>query len=149
MLPITARVIYDRKNGGQQNLNNIKISKLCELSSNLELKFIGEDEAMALFASRCNLVVSNEVRIEDHPTYSTLQQIEPKKYVRGKYELAFFVAFINKLVETLKGERDQYGKSIKVSTMISEVNALEILGPRMIIPDSLSKFLESNLSRAA
>lgn len=68
----------------------------------------------------------------------------PKTYVRGKFELWFFVEYIKKLIIYLNA--NYLTVAIDRKTQLEHSNAIEILGPRAQIPDSLREFLVINLS---
>ena len=70
----------------------------------------------------------------------------PKKYMRGKYELWFFIVFIKKIPPLLNTARDKNEQQSVLRVALSPKTAMEILGPRLRIPSSLDIFLEQNLS---
>ena len=75
-----------------------------------------------------------------------LSSLMPKKYVRGKLELVFFVKFIEKLVILLNREISTLKRgNVRAYTQIHENNAIEVLGPKLQIPESLRKFLLNNV----
>jgi hypothetical protein len=67
-----------------------------------------------------------------------LLSLEPKIYIRGKFELWFFVKFVVKLEELVP--------EVKLRVPIGENSAVRLLGPRLQIPSSLEKFLRGNIS---
>jgi hypothetical protein len=73
--------------------------------------------------------------------------LPPKKYIYGKLELGFFVAFLEKLIKLLDEQLSAAGNSerVIVKTQIHKHNAVEILGPRASIPHSLKVFLQQNI----
>jgi hypothetical protein len=68
-----------------------------------------------------------------------LASTEPKKFVRGKYELWFFIKFLDKLRELLEQR-----KVVNVSLQISEGNAIQILSGKFYSLASLEEFLRNN-----
>lgn len=66
-------------------------------------------------------------------------------YIRGKFEMWFFVKFTEKLTRMLQRAISDRGGKMGVKTQITEGNAIEVLGPRLQIPLSLEKFLHQNM----
>ena len=89
----------------------------------------------------CGINSIDDVNSELSLVINELVNIEPKKYIRGKYELWFFIKFIEKMVFVLQSTT---GESFKVRTQIGEANAVEILAPRVQMPKSIENFLQQN-----
>jgi hypothetical protein len=102
------------------------------------------DDVVAYFEKSCGVTSIAELQLELPKIISELRPLEPKTYIRGKYELWFFVKFIDKLIEILRTLSRSLGFSFKNRTSIGEENAMEVLGPRLPIPQSLHNFLVVN-----
>lgn len=146
MLPITAFILASKQSGNRPNLGNIKVSQLCTIDDDYRLSCKSLGDSFSMLTVRCGVVTQNEFQADGHPIVTALNAIEPKKYIRGKFELEFFVAFVNRLILNLKGTQDQRNVNIKVRVNVSAENAVEVLGPRVNIPISLQTFLQRNLN---
>jgi hypothetical protein len=73
-----------------------------------------------------------------------LSAIQTKRYIRGKFELWFFVAFLTKALEILRASYALDGRNLPGVMELSEAHAIELLAPRLDEPNSLRKFFEAN-----
>ncbi|HLP90257.1 MAG TPA: DUF4435 domain-containing protein [Nostocaceae cyanobacterium] len=156
LIPIIAWIICIKRNGGKPNLNNIRFESifqiddfhltLCKIKNgkySTRLKYL---ESVFNVSTPPNLWV--QILNEARKLRKIFNNDNPKIYVRGKYELWFFIQFLNKLEKRIRDVINLYippdGKkkpSFKVTTKINKENAIEILGPRVICPTSLKDFL--------
>ena len=155
--PLMAWVICLKRQGKSPVINNISVSRFFNITKELTLEWKEEVQKMSksisLLETLCrektpeegvdiNLVIDRE-----------LLDLHPKSYIRGKLELQFFVKFINTLLASLNQAvlANDENKSTKTplvttKTQLTEDNAVEILGPRALIPQSLEEFLQKHLS---
>lgn len=78
-----------------------------------------------------------------------LRSQECKKYIRGKYELWFFVRFLNFMTHKLSSKSESKLSGLKRATPkinFSKDAAVEYLAPRIACPKDLSSFLQNMLS---
>lgn len=71
-----------------------------------------------------------------------LLKYKPKEIIRGHNEIEFFVEFIKRLRET---SAKKLGKPIRIHVEITSANAIDIMGPRVRIPEGLEVFLKYHL----
>jgi len=150
VLPITAWIIYLRRCKLRPNINNINLSHFFRFNDDLTLEIdldIKQTNGSSILERMCEVTTPPGCQPEIESIVNELANLDPKLYVRGKFEIWFFVKFVGKLVKLLQGTTNTIGKRIKVRTQINEDNAVEILGPRLQIPSSLEKFLQENLSK--
>lgn len=142
---LSAWIIYVRRNGEKPVLQNIKMSKVCKINDHM--KFEGEEnkKTQTYVEKVCSISALSGFGKELKTLLGEISRYEPKRYVRGKFELWFFVKFINQLYEVTRKQLSK-GESLKMRTQISEENAIEILGPRTKIPESLKAFLKANIN---
>ena len=69
--------------------------------------------------------------------------LEPKKYIRGKFELWYLISFLRALSNSLTA-KDQHKRAV-IKVQLTHENALEILGGKVPSPSSLNEFLDDNL----
>lgn len=142
MVSIMAWIVYMRKSNQKLNLNNASLSRLYEINNNMFLEISEEAKdrgEIPLLEIMCNTTTPNEFWKTHEETKSKLQMLKPKVYIRGKFELWFFIGFIKRLAELLRS------MDVKSKTQLSEGNAVEFLGPRTIPPQSLIDFLTLNV----
>jgi hypothetical protein len=144
-LPIIAWIIHLRRRGYHPNINNLSLIQICSFTDDLILEMKDPSEITDIMERRCGVKTLPDFQMTISSISAELLSLEPKKYIRGKFELWFFVKFIEKLVHVLQESVKGSGGTLRVSTQIGEGNAVEILGPRANIPTSLDKFLRNNL----
>ena len=145
LLPYSAWIIFTMRNGMHPNINNITLSKAFVISEDLTIQLIVDNGFITFLEKTCGVKTPQTFDAALPELVKELSQFEPKSYVRGKFELWFFVKFIGKLADILKRKVLVSNQSIKISIQMGEENAIEILGPRVQIPQSLKIFLEKNL----
>ena len=92
----------------------------------------------------CRVKTPDDFHLEKDKLILSLKTELPKVFVRGKFELWFFVTFLNNLVPYI--EKEFFGsKKIRINTCVTESNAVEILGPRLQGISSLEEFLQKNI----
>lgn len=145
LLPIMSWAICLKKQGYTVNLNNLQIDKLFQLDKNLKIVKKQKKNTLKYLEKQCNVDTPENCWIQIKKTADVLKKSDAKYYIRGKYELWFFVTFVNKIT-TIK--KDASNKSLfKSRTQISEGNAVEILAPRLPFPPSLKCFLEYHFNQ--
>lgn len=155
--PLMAWIICLKRQGKFPIINNITISRDFNITKELTLEW-KEDvqkmgESLLLLETLCKEKTPEEgIDIKSIINHE-LQALHPKSYIRGKLELQFFVKFINTLLGSLNHSvlANDENKSTKTplvttKTQLTEDNAVEILGPRALIPRSLEAFLQEHLS---
>lgn len=148
LLPIMAWTVYLERNGYSPLLSNIELSRIFYLNDDLVLNRTDraiEEGEITILAQMCR-TTSVIVRPDDiDSVMKELSTKDPKIYVRGKFELWFFIKFVSKLGQLLRASMPQVSGSITIRTEITESNAIVFLGPRLRIPSSLDEFLRRNL----
>jgi len=112
------------------NLNNAKLNKVFELDSNLKLfkkpKGFENLKKTAAFNHQLNLAsFKNEL--------NKIRRLEPKKYIRGKFELWYLISFLIELAKMLTTKNQPKRAVIKVQ--LTYENAIEILGGKVPYPN--------------
>ena len=123
------------------NLNNAKLNKVFELDSDLKpfKKQNGFENLKKAAAFNHQLNVEsfkNELK--------KISVLEPKKYVRGKFELWYLISFLTLLSKMLTTKNQPKRAVIKVQ--LTYENAIEILGGKVPYPKLLNDFLDENFS---
>ena len=147
-LPLMAWIISLRRSGLKPNLNNINLSNIFFINDDLSLEKRGEAsniDEIEILEKMCGVTTTQECRSNIDSIAQELANLVPKMYIRGKFEMWFFVKFTEKLTRMLQRAISDRGGKMGVKTQITEGNAIEVLGPRLQIPLSLEKFLHQNM----
>jgi hypothetical protein len=146
-----AWVIFLRQIGHRPNVNNVNLGRVFTLNDDLVLEETNEAKIIghqAMFEHMCGVVTPPGCQVDIDHIAERLSTLEPKSYIRGKFELWYFVYFISRLAQlssaAISAEADS-GATMKYKAQITENTALYILGPRLDIPPSLDEFLRANL----
>lgn len=154
MRPITAGIIVLQRRGLKMDLDEKKLAALFSFSDGDDLTLDCDvDQDRTVFLEKlCNIAIPaeamSEAEVED--VQHTLCTLPAKRYIRGKFELWFFVQFIEKLLRVLRRQIASDGTkvTVKCSWQIGKDNAMDVLGPRAIIPLSLQTFLNARIGSA-
>lgn len=148
ILPVAAWIVCLRRSGLNPDLNNINLARFFYINNNLTLEKQREiifEDGIDILDQMCGVTTPVVCRLDSSSVAKELADLNPKMYVRGKFELWFFVKFIQRLIEALHLALSEMGENVRVRTPINEGNAIEVLGPRLQIPLSLEEFLRRNL----
>ncbi|MEI7263769.1 DUF4435 domain-containing protein [Pectobacterium carotovorum] len=132
--------IFCRRNGNRPNFNNINFNDLFDVDSSLSLmKKMSDDELYDYFKNRSNVDFS----LSDYDIsgiHCELNSLNPRVYVRGKFHLAFFCKFMNKIKDMARE-----GTGFKQNCSIDPPNVMMWSGPRLTIPESVRTFINTNV----
>jgi len=146
MIPIMAWILYLRRRQIYPNLSNIKLSRIFRLEDDLQPIIIqGENPPLVQLEQLCGVSTPDTFGADASSVIAELAAIEPKRYLRGKFELWFLVHFFERSIELLNTKLANTGKTRKLRTQVSETTAVEVLGPRAETPTSLQRFLNTNI----
>ena len=114
------------------------------LNDNLQLCKKQQKNYLKILEKHCDVDTPQKSWIQIKKTVEYLKLYHAKSYIRGKYELWFFVTFINK-INIIKDANDR--PLFKSKTQINEGNAVAIIAPRVPFLSSLKLFLEQNFNQ--
>lgn len=141
--PVMMWIIHHKKNCASLSFSRIRLHELFEVNESLELRRKIEGDVQSLIAKldkSCNLTTTTQCFEEEK---DIILELNPKTYIRGKFEVWFFVKFLEALVEIIRKMKIEIGFS---QGLLTEKVIVKTLGPRLKIPKSISKFLERNLN---
>lgn len=145
IMPVIALILYFRENNLNANLNQIDLSKVFEFKVKVKRKR-NIKEFLEKSMDTPNTAPWKEVLKH----VRTLHEIDNSKYfVRGKFEMWFFIKFLNSLPEILNCDRKKGEPKIKLNVNLSEATFVQVLAPRLRIPSELKEFLDENLKKSA
>lgn len=160
MISISSWVIYCRKNSFRVNLSDIDISKIFELSSDFKVKKKVSSGHRNPFAYICDTTKTSHFDMYSIKEICTqLKGIHPPKvFIRGKYELWFLYAFckntvditvpkINKEIKKYNLTNEVKITKCKVTIPIKPENIVQVLAPRVRMPNDISIFLNTNYGK--
>jgi len=133
-------IIQNRKEKGL-NLNNVKLNKVFELDS--DLKPLKSTNGWKNLKKACSF--NHELSVDDlKQELKKLKVLEPKKYIRGKFDIWYLISFLIYLTKILTTKNQPERAMIKIQ--LTNENAIEVLSGKVPYPKSLNEFLEGNLS---
>jgi len=136
MAPLMAWIVISRQNAKRLNLNNVELAQLLEFDDDLMPRRRPGSTRQLESSTGCSLEGKT---IELLRECRRLRNIEPKKFLRGKFELWFFAKFIRSVFEF--GRTWQHKPSGEVSpTSTPEGIAITLCG-KLPIPTTLQDFL--------
>jgi len=144
--PMMAWIIYLRRKGLRPNANNISFTKFFDWDTDLTLikSKQWQDGGLTYLERICGVQTPDTWGSETDAVLKELSILAPKTYIRGKLELCFFVRFVERLMRILDNHLPGTDAGVMTKTLLSEENAIEVLGPRLSIPPSLERFLQDN-----
>jgi hypothetical protein len=136
---ITGWIVHLRRSGYKVVLNDICMVNLISLDGDClcQLKSGWADHILA--ASNTHSVSYDAAAANTVAT--ELGAYDPKTYIRGKFDLWFFVTFLARALGVLT-ERVAGQPRTSFSLQISVKTAIDILAPRLVPPQRLSTFLD-------
>jgi hypothetical protein len=142
MKPIMAWIILLRRSGHRVNLSDVSMNRLLILDQDCKCALATGWAEHILAASNLHGITYDSA--SHGAVVLELDGCDPKTYVRGKFDLWFFVSFVTKTLAVL-GERASGLPRARSSISICHANALDVLAARIKVPDSLKGFLAGAL----
>jgi hypothetical protein len=137
-----AWVIFERKQKRKVTLNAVRMDRVISIDENCRVRF----------ASGWFTHLRQVTGAPPFPPWGTinaiaeeLQQVEPKSYLRGKFELWFFVSFIQHIANVVSERAGDAARAI-IQTQLTQQNAVEILAARDAPPARVRAFLDAWLA---
>ena len=141
--PLMALILFYRSTGEPVNLNNLDLSLLFDFKKGVNRKVgvkdyiirtIGAKQTITISDLKSNIKILNSIK-------------NSKEYVRGKYEIWFFVHFINSIPNILNQGCQKGDPKFKFKLNFTLNTAVQVLAPRLRIPSELKEFLDNNLKK--
>lgn len=149
---LSAWIIYHRKINSKLNLNNIDLADIFCFNDELELHIKHHASDLIEHVENCTQCCTdrtdNEIWQEIYFIQQNLTSITNHKfYIRGKFEIWFLFAFckctVDRLIPNLNLVKTR--KKYKVQIQLNQQNILQIIAPRLIIPDEVKEFIDKNI----
>jgi hypothetical protein len=138
MIPLTAIIIALRYQKAKVNLNNLQLGNIFEMTLTRIARKRGINDTHKVLLER-ELAVSSPPGMLKHASHykSIILKHEPKAFIRGKYEVWMLATYLNLVCTELK---------LKNSANLHKGSVIQILGPRLAMPEDIRAFLTNNLS---
>ena len=144
MLPIMAWIVVMRRAGHRVVLKDVDIGRFCCVSDSGTVR--NSRRGMLSYLSRvCHTPNSPRIWRDVRKTCRELRRLEPKRYVRGKFEAWWFVEFVKRVIQQLVEVAGEAGGSVSVHASLSESNLVQTIGRAIATPTTLESFLEFHL----
>lgn len=138
MIEVMAWVIHLRRSKHRVVLNDVSMKNIIEIDADCKCTLkVGWAEHI-LAASNTNGVTYN--RTAHEAVVAEIKGREPKTFIRGKFDLWFFVSFVTKVIAAIT-ERVPGQPSVTCSVQITHKTAIDVLAPRIQPPESLQQFV--------
>lgn len=140
MKSVMAWIIYLRRQGNKVILNDVNMERLLMIDSKCRCALSNDWAEHIAAASNTRGVAHAEQEIAS--IMKELDELNAKAYIRGKFELWWFMKFLNNVMLPKGRERpsaEQPAGTYKLG--ISAKTAVDVLAPRLSPPPSLLAFL--------
>lgn len=143
MTLIMSWFLFKKKRGCEVEFKNIKLNQVFEIDDSGGVR--RKKGALEYICQKSGLD-SNffELLEARRVARKELQSAEPQRYIRGKFDIWFFVKYVN-FFKNLVNAFEKKGESgIKPRVDISSSTAIDLLGGRVACPPSLTRFIRDN-----
>ncbi len=137
-LPIMAWILIMRRQGESVILNDVDFGKLFRLDAG-ELKrrskrgTLNYLKRVTQCSQDCDWRTLRQASLE-------LSRFAPKRYIRGKFEAWWFVAFVNHICDAASRVAAEQGGAVVRVSQLSSATMIQLLSESAIAPTSLSNF---------
>lgn len=144
MLPyMVLTIALKRKHGVNVNLNNVNLANLIRMND--ELIPVKQPAALTRFLRACGCAGVVVPQREYRKIRNEVKDLKPKRILRGKFELWFFIKFLKAAWEALSGARLSSKRVVKVTFDPSLGNLFAVMSGNLFYPSSLDAFLDRHL----
>ncbi len=145
MTYVMAWVIYLRRNRHRVVLNDVSMTNIVHIDGDCKCSLKAGWAEHILAASNTKGVTYDRVAHES--VVAEITGRDPQTFIRGKFDLWFFVSFLSKVIAAL-ATRVEGQPRVVCSVQITHKTAIDILAPRIQPPDSLQQFVRRVLPAA-
>jgi hypothetical protein len=136
-----------RRTGRKPVLSQVDVGEFLALSDNGVARRKGV-QTLSYLCRVAGIQARNGEWKQVRETCRELRRLDPKRYVRGKFEAWFLLSFIRRLLEELSASARESGGSITVSAQLSDSNVVQLLVRAVPVPQPLASFLEFHFKQA-
>lgn len=152
MLEVMAVILACRRMNVRGELDGLEMKDLFQISEEGNVVLSNSwnpDCSRAEFVKeQCSFL---SAKLDDSMLEDTCRELErcpyPKRYIRGKYELWFLIAFVKVVHANATKHVPSLSRVPKAHDSLGFKNAMRVLGPRGSAPECLRSFLDRNCRR--
>lgn len=138
-LTLTAYILYHREKKNCLNLHDVTISDVFKIDSGFMVT--KRPKILSKLDKKTGAVTVSAYK-EIRKVIVRLRRINnPKKYIRGKFELAYMIYCINNSPHIININKKKNEKKYKCCVQLSSANAIPILAPRMRQSKDVKEFI--------
>lgn len=141
--PIMAWAICVRRKGVPVALQNLKLAELFSFDTDLRIR--RRNGVIPYLITKTGVPNTPPLWADMKAVIRSLKPLDPRRYIRGKFETWFLVEFIKAAINHLQDAATAAGGDIEVPVRVEQSNAIALLAPYAILPPSLDAFLAMHL----
>jgi hypothetical protein len=145
---LMAWVLVSRRLGDKPNLSNIDLSQIFAMTQDCELRAKCRAR-LELMCRATGVAQRPNIGRQILPVARELSRLAPKRFVRGKFEAWFFVAFWKSLLRQLNDLTREGGGKMSIKIALERDSFCATLKAYADIPRSLELFLSAHLTETA
>jgi hypothetical protein len=145
--PMMAWTICVRRKGLEVALQNLKLSELFSFDTDLRIR--RKTAVIPYLREKTGVPNTPLLWADVRAVTRSLKPLDPKRYVRGKFETWFLVEFIKAAIGQLHEAAKLAGGGMEVPVRVERSNAIALLAPYALMPSSLDAFLSAHLDPKA
>lgn len=142
--PIMAWTICLRRKGVPVALQNLNLAEMFSLDAELRVRRM--NGTISYLRDKTGVPDSPALWADLRSVIRSLRPVNPKRFVRGKFEVWFLVQFVKAAIEHLQRAAHAASGDIEVPVRVERSNVIALLAPYAVMPASLDAFLDSQLS---
>lgn len=143
LIDVMSWVLLQRRNGGRPNLDCIQTQDYFNISDELEVtRTLNLEETLNLLDAQTKTITPQDKKMMFNEYKTELLNYDSKTVIRGHNEMDFFITFIQKLKSIVVEHTDI---KTRAHLNITTSNIVDVMGPRVQIPESLRMFLNEHL----
>jgi hypothetical protein len=146
--PLMAWIISARRSGATLNLNNLDLENLFQVTDvGIRKRRVVNrlDHIRKMTQVNQTVPVWRQVRA----TCVELKRMQPKRFVRGKFEAWMFIHSAMRIADALKKISTEGGGSVAFSAQLTQSTFIQLLCPIVSAPKELDTFLRFHLLSSA
>ncbi len=143
MLPVMAWILTAKRSGKRPNLGNVDMKAIMQVSGGCAVQGVRGRTGILERATGVSGVSAPISRIIH--AARELMRMQPKRVMRGKFEIWFFLEFWKAVRSNLEALAKEVGGKIEFTVALERRSMVSTLCGYIVIPRGLDLFLQSNL----
>jgi hypothetical protein len=143
LTPIMAWTICVRRKAISVSLQNLDLAEMFSLDPDLRIRRM--NGTIPYLAGKTGVANTPALWADLKSVIRMLKPMNPKRFVRGKFESWFLLRFVKAAVDQLQSAAQAIKGDIEVSVRVERSNMIPLLAPYGAKPSSLDAFVASKL----